>query len=292
MDKERFVLVAVGSSQEVWESWGLHPDIHCFTRPELKQQSFKILMGKVRDTSHGGRVLVLAGTPWQLQSLPEVLDEKLSAKKRQAGQVPTLFDLDLLVVDEASQMPVTAASCVVQLLQRSEKKHGHAVFVGDEHQLPPVMKGIYTERSLAHQRFYTDFASCLHSCADCDQIPAHALCVGASFFNRGLALELLAPWDVASQQPGPQAKLLRAGNGPYADLFLQHQDKVFGSFLDLTQAILGVEGGRGAGEDLATLGTAASARHFFQVDMDVLPIERSVFECLHVGNERARCEGG
>jgi len=287
IDKERFVLVAVGSLREVWENWNLHPDVHCFTRPELKQQSFKILMGKIRDTSRGGRVLVLAGTPSQLQNLPKMLDERLSAKKRQAGQVPRLFNLDLLVVDEASQMSVTAASCAVQLLQCSEtKKHGHAVFVGDEHQLPPIMKGVYTERSLAHQCFYTDFASCLRSCANCDQIPAHALCMGASSFNRGLVLELLAPWDVAGKQPGPQAKLLRAGNGLYVKSLLLHQGKVFGSFLELVQAI-GVVGGRFAGEDLATMGTADASRHFFQVDMDVLPIERSVFECLHMASERA-----
>jgi len=68
-----------------------------------------------------------------------------------------------------------------------------------------------------------------------------------------------------------------ASYGPYVKSLLLHQGKVFGSFLELVQAI-GVVDGRFAGEDLATMGTADASRHFFQVDMDVLPIEGSSTE--------------
>jgi superfamily I DNA and/or RNA helicase len=60
---------------------------------------------------------------------------------------------DLLVIDEASQMPVTAASCAVQLLKTGAEGHGRLIVVGDEHQLPPVSKGSYAERSLVFDRY-------------------------------------------------------------------------------------------------------------------------------------------
>ena len=75
-------------------------------------------------------------------------------------------------------------------------------------------------------------------------------------------------------------------NGPHAALLTPHENQDFESFSHLVQVVFDTE--EGDEHMLPAMHTAAAARHFFVVDMDVLPIERSVFECLQMSNERAR----
>jgi hypothetical protein len=155
-------ILAFGSGADTWSDCPLHERVEQHVGSQLGSDFYP----HFRQLLKTQRLVVVSGTVWQLNKLWKAVDEPLSKDPTFNTWDPAF---DMVVVDEASQMPVVAASCVVQRVRTLEGSHGRLVFVGDEHQLPPVIKGLYSERNDAYKKYYTDYAAYLPSLEDEDR---------------------------------------------------------------------------------------------------------------------------
>jgi ATP-dependent DNA helicase PIF1 len=90
---------------------------------------------------------------------PNVTPEKVRREKASQSLVKILQNLDILVIDEVSMVRADLMDCIDEALRRflktSEPFGGvQMVFIGDLHQLPPVVAG-----DEERQRFKTEYAS-------------------------------------------------------------------------------------------------------------------------------------